>query len=60
MVFVRGLELTLAGLLLAGPVSAGLYSKSSPVIQVDAKTFQKEVLESDYTTVCFAPQMIHL
>lgn len=40
------------GLLSALPtVHAGLYSKSSPVVQIDAKNYDRLVAKSNYTTV---------
>jgi protein disulfide-isomerase A6 len=41
-----------AALLAALPVSAGLYSKSSPVVQVDAKSYDRLIAQSNYTSVC--------
>lgn len=48
------------GLLAALPgVQAGLYLKSSPVIQVDAKNYDRLVAKSNYTTVrCHDPSRI--
>lgn len=34
-------------------VSAGIYTKSSPVLQVDAKSYDRLVAKSNYTTVRF-------
>lgn len=33
-------------------VSAGIYTKNSPVLQVDAKSYDRLVAKSNYTTVC--------
>jgi hypothetical protein len=32
--------------------AGGLYTKNSPVIQVDAKNYDRLVAKSNYTTVC--------
>jgi hypothetical protein len=43
-----------AALLLASPAAAaGLYHKSSPVIQVDAKSYDRLIAKSNYTSVGF-------
>jgi protein disulfide-isomerase A6 len=42
------------GLLSALPsVHAGLYAKNSPVVQIDAKNYDRLVAKSNYTTVCY-------
>jgi protein disulfide-isomerase A6 len=40
-----------AALLAALPVNAGLYSKSSKVIQVDGKSYDRLIAQSNYTSV---------
>jgi hypothetical protein len=40
-----------AALLAAVPVNAGLYSKNSPVMQVDAKNYDRLIAQSNYTSV---------
>lgn len=50
---VQGIALTVAAaaLLAALPVNAGLYSKSSPVIQLDGKSYHSLIADSNYTSV---------
>lgn len=44
--------LLVASLLAALPVSAdGLYTKKSPVLQVDAKTYDQHIANSNYPSV---------
>jgi protein disulfide-isomerase A6 len=33
------------------PVNAGLYSKNSPVVQVDARNYDRLIAQSNYTSV---------
>jgi protein disulfide-isomerase A6 len=55
MVHTNTLALTVAALLAALPVHvhAGLYSKDSPVIQVDGKNYDRLIAQSNYTSVCY-------
>lgn len=50
-------ELTLATLILfeAGVVHAGFYGKSSAVISLDSKNFDREILQSDNAAVRYIP-----
>ena len=49
---VHTTAITLAAALLAAlPVNAGLYSKNSPVVQVDAKNYDRLIVQSNYTSV---------
>lgn len=42
-----------AALLLTLPTSAdGIYTKSSPVLQVDARNYDKLIARSNHTSVC--------
>jgi len=52
MVHTGAITVAAAALLAALPVNAGLYSKSSPVIQVDAKNYDRLIAQSNYTSVC--------
>ncbi len=53
MFYTYGLSAVAAGLLLALPASAdGIYTKSSPVLQVDAKSYDKLIARSNHTSVC--------
>jgi protein disulfide-isomerase A6 len=40
-----------AVLLLALPAAADIYSKSSPVLQVDARSYDRLIAKSNYTSV---------
>jgi protein disulfide-isomerase A6 len=40
-----------AALLAALPVNAGLYPKSSKVVQVDGKSYDRLIAQSNYTSV---------
>jgi len=51
MVHTGAITVAAAALLAALPVSAGLYSKSSPVIQIDAKNYDRLIAQSNYTSV---------
>lgn len=51
MVHTNSLAVAAAALLAALPVNAGLYSKSSPVVQVDAKNYDRLIAQSNYTSV---------
>jgi protein disulfide-isomerase A6 len=51
MVHTTALTVAAAALLAALPVNAGLYSKSSPVVQVDAKNYDRLIAQSNYTSV---------
>ena len=48
---VYATTITVAALLAAIPVKAGLYTKSSPVVQVDAKNYDRLIAQSNYTSV---------
>jgi protein disulfide-isomerase A6 len=41
----------LVALGLAGAAQAGLYLKTSPVLQVDGKSYEKLIAKSNYTSV---------
>lgn len=41
-----------ASMLLASSVEAAMYTKNSPVLQVDAKNYDKLIRNSNYTSVC--------
>ena len=48
------MQLTVAAALaLAMPAWAGMYTKSSPVLQLDAKSFDKFIRKTNYTSVGF-------
>ena len=51
MVHTGAITVAAAALLSALPVSAGLYSKSSPVLQIDAKNYDRLIAQSNYTSV---------
>lgn len=52
MVHTKVLTAAAAALLLALPVSAeGIYLKSSPVVQVDAKNYDRLIARSNHTSV---------
>lgn len=46
------LHLALLASLLGGASAAGLYTKSSPVIQVDVKNYDSLIAKSNHTSVC--------
>jgi protein disulfide-isomerase A6 len=51
MVHTGAITVAAAALLAALPVNAGLYTKNSPVIQVDAKNYDRLIAQSNYTSV---------
>jgi hypothetical protein len=52
MVHAKALTAAAAALLLALPCSAGgLYAKNSPVLQVDAKNYDRLIAKSNHTSV---------
>ena len=52
MVHTKALTAAAAALLFALPVSAeGIYLKSSPVVQVDAKNYDRLIAHSNHTSV---------
>ena len=52
MVYATAISLAAATALLAAlPVDAGLYAKNSPVVQVDAKNYDRLIAQSNYTSV---------
>lgn len=59
MVQIKDLSLA-AALLLAAPVHS-LYSKSSPVLQLDQKSFEKEILQTEHAAIVefYAPWCGH-
>lgn len=59
MVYTSTLTAAAAALLLALPVNgAGLYHKMSPVIQVDAKNYDRLIAKSNHTSVLQDPAII--
>lgn len=59
MVHTNTLAVAAAALLVALPVQAGLYSKSSPVIQLDGKNYDRLIAQSNYTSVVYPLPIIH-
>ncbi|TVY56886.1 putative protein disulfide-isomerase [Lachnellula suecica] len=61
MVHTAALSFAAAALLAALPVNAGLYSKSSPVIQIDGKNYDRLIAQSNYTSIVefYAPWCGH-
>ncbi|KAH0539115.1 hypothetical protein FGG08_004353 [Glutinoglossum americanum] len=62
MVHTKALTVAAAALLLAVPAAAdGIYSKSSPVLQVDAKSYDRLIAKSNYTSIVefYAPWCGH-
>jgi protein disulfide-isomerase A6 len=51
MVHTTTLTVAAAALLAALPANAGLYPKSSAVVQVDAKNYDRLIAQSNYTSV---------
>lgn len=51
MVHTHAFAVAAAALLAALPVQAGLYSKSSPVLQVDGKNYDRLIAQSNYSSV---------
>lgn len=52
---------TLSAVLAALPVAqAGFYTKNSPVLQVDAKSYDRLIAKSNHTSVSFAYKLIHI
>lgn len=45
----------LAALALAGAAQAGFYTKNSPVLQVDAKNYDRLIAKSNHTSVRLHP-----
>lgn len=59
MVHATALTAAAAALLLALPCSAGgLYAKNSPVLQVDAKNYDRLIAKSNYTSVSVKPNSL--
>lgn len=47
------------GLLSALPgAQAAIYTKKSPVLQVDGKNYEKLIAKSNQTSVCFVPDCV--
>ncbi|TVY54508.1 putative protein disulfide-isomerase [Lachnellula cervina] len=61
MVYTTTISLAAVALLAALPVNAGLYSKNSPVIQIDGKNYDRLIAQSNYTTIVefYAPWCGH-
>jgi protein disulfide-isomerase A6 len=54
------LLVTLTAALAALPAAdAAIYTKNSPVLQLNAKTYDKLIAKSNYTSVCFYSQITH-
>lgn len=45
------LQPLVAGMTLLGVASAGFYTKNSPVLQVDAKNYDRLIAQSNHTSV---------
>ncbi len=55
MVLKTALTATTAALFLVLPASAdGMYTKSSPVLQIDARNYDKLIARSNHTSVGYA------
>ncbi|KAG0652099.1 disulfide-isomerase [Hyphodiscus hymeniophilus] len=61
MVHPTAITVAAAALLAALPVNAGLYSKNSPVVQIDARNYDRLIAQSNYTTILefYAPWCGH-
>ncbi|KAH9212755.1 hypothetical protein DL95DRAFT_340106 [Leptodontidium sp. 2 PMI_412] len=61
MVHTQALAVAAAALLAALPVNAGLYGKSSKVIQLDGKSYDRLIAQSNYTSIVefYAPWCGH-
>lgn len=46
-----------ASVLLATPADAAIYTKNSPVLQVDAKNYDRLIAQSNHTSVCVEPPL---
>lgn len=57
MVHTHTLAVVAAALLAAIPVNAGLYPKSSKVLQVDGKSYDRLIAQSNYTSVSNTHQL---
>jgi protein disulfide-isomerase A6 len=55
MVHSSTIAVAAAALLGALPVNAGLYPKSSAVLQLDGKNYDRLIAQSNYTSVSRAP-----
>ena len=55
MVYTTAITVAAAALIAALPVNAGLYTKNSPVVQVDGKTYDRVIAQSNYTSVLNSP-----
>ena len=51
MVYTGALTIAAAALLAALPASASLYTKNSPVIQIDGRNYDRLIAQSNYTSV---------
>ncbi|TVY24018.1 putative protein disulfide-isomerase [Lachnellula hyalina] len=61
MVHTTSISLAAVALLAALPVNAGLYTKNSPVIQIDGKNYDRLIAKSNYTSIVefYAPWCGH-
>ncbi|RDL33324.1 putative protein disulfide isomerase-related protein A [Venustampulla echinocandica] len=61
MVHSTAITVAAAALLAALPVNAGLYTKSSPVLQLDGKSYDRLIAQSNYTSIVefYAPWCGH-
>ncbi|KAG4441053.1 hypothetical protein IFR05_003461 [Cadophora sp. M221] len=61
MVHTQALAVAVAAVLAALPVSAGLYGKTSKVIQLDGKSYDRLIAQSNYTSIVefYAPWCGH-
>ncbi|CAG8958411.1 hypothetical protein HYFRA_00011088 [Hymenoscyphus fraxineus] len=61
MVHSSAITVAAAALLVALPVHAGLYNKNSPVVQVDGKSYDRLIAQSNYTSIVefYAPWCGH-
>ncbi|TVY14868.1 putative protein disulfide-isomerase [Lachnellula arida] len=61
MVHTTAISLAAVALLAALPVNAGLYTKNSPVVQIDGKNYDRLIAQSNYTSIVefYAPWCGH-